>query len=294
MCARPGRRSRIARRGSRTAPVRALLGFAVLGAMLVPGSARAAAGDSSLLDAVRRGDREAVRSLVRRPAVLTETAPDGSTALHLAVEGDDRDMVALLLEAGASPTVVNRYGVQPIALSAVSGNASVMSLLLRAGASPNASLPEGETLLMTTARTGSPEAVTLVIEAGADVNSKDSRGQTALLWAAARDNAEAVRLLVKAGAEVNARTSSTTRTTRVSESGNSFLAPQPTGFTALLFAVRAGARGAVAALLDHGANVNDTLSDGQSALVVAAANAHWQLAGELLDRGADPNLAGAG
>ena len=50
----------------------------------------------------------------------------------------------------------------------------------------------------------------------------------------------------------------------------------------------------VAALLDAGANVNDTLSDGESALVVATANAHWELADFLLDRGADPNLAGAG
>ena len=40
--------------------------------------------------------------------------------------------------------------------------------------------------------------------------------------------------------------------------------------------------------------MNDTLSDGESALVVATANAHWELASLLLDRGADPNLAGAG
>ena len=48
------------------------------------------------------------------------------------------------------------------------------------------------------------------------------------------------------------------------------------------------------ALLDAGADINDTLSDGESALVVATANAHWQLAEILLDRGADPRLSGAG
>ena len=42
------------------------------------------------------------------------------------------------------------------------------------------------------------------------------------------------------------------------------------------------------------ADVNDTLSDGESTLVVAVANAHWELASFLLDKGADPNLAGAG
>jgi ankyrin repeat protein len=73
-----------------------------------------------------------------------------------------------------------------------------------------------------------------------------------------------------------------------------FLAPAPTGFTALLFAVRAGSIDATRALLDAGADINDQLSDGETALVVATANAHWELANLLLDRGADPNAAAAG
>ena len=47
-------------------------------------------------------------------------------------------------------------------------------------------------------------------------------------------------------------------------------------------------------VLDAGADVNDSLSDGESALVVATANAHWEVASVLLDRGADPNASGAG
>ena len=73
-----------------------------------------------------------------------------------------------------------------------------------------------------------------------------------------------------------------------------FSVPAPTGFSPLLFAVRAGSIDAVRVLLDAGANVNDVLSDGETALIVALANAHWQLADLLLDRGANPNLAGAG
>ena len=254
------------------------------------------AGDTSLIDAVRRGDRQAARALAQKPGHVAQTAADGSTALHFAVEADDRDLVALLVQSGAPVKATNRYGVQAIALAAVNGSAPVLNLLLRAGADPNTALPEGETILMTAARAGNPEAVKLLVEAGANVNAKDtSRGQTALMWAAARNNAAAVRALVAAGADVNARTSSTTRSTgRISESGNTFLGPQPTGFSPLLFAVRAGAREAVAELLKAGANANDTLSDGQSTLVVAAANAHWQVADDLLDHGADPNLAGAG
>ena len=75
---------------------------------------------------------------------------------------------------------------------------------------------------------------------------------------------------------------------------STFAVPPVTGFTPLIFAARGGHLDAVAALLDAGADVDDTLSDGQSVLVVAVANANWDVAQQLLDRGADPDLAGAG
>src|SRR5262249_53462177 len=134
--------------------------------------------------------------------------------------------------------------------------------------------------------------VQLLIEHGAKINTRDGRGQTALMWAAARNNGDAIRLLVKAGADMNLRTNNPPRG-RAAET-TIFNGPAPTGFTALLFAVRAGSIDGTRALLDAGADINDQLSDGESALVVATANAHWELASLLLDRGADPNAAGAG
>ena len=129
---------------------------------------------------------------------------------------------------------------------------------------------------------------------GADVNTRDERnGQTALMWAADMGNAEAISVLLEAGGQLDARTSpAEARSTGGYRSP--FAGTSATGFTSLLFAVRAGHVDAVRALLDAGADVNDRVSDGQSALVVAAANANWEVADYLLDRGADPNLAGAG
>jgi ankyrin repeat protein len=150
----------------------------------------------------------------------------------------------------------------------------------------------GETVMMTAARAGNADAVKALAEAGADVNAKDARGQTALMWAAARNNAAAIRALAASGADLKVRTNNPPAG---GGRGNSvFNSPAPTGFTALLFAVRAGSLDAVRALVDAGADVNDTLSDGESALVVATANAHWEVASLLLDRGADPSAAGAG
>lgn len=256
-------------------------------------SATGAAPPTALLDAVRAGDAPRVRTLLQLKNVdVNQTTSDGSTALHLAVERDDEALVGMLLRSGAHVKAVNRYGVPALAIAAVNGHAGILTRLLEAGADPNVGLSSDETPLMTAARAGKADALRVLLARGANVHARDTRGQTALMWAAARNNADAVTILIEAGADLKARTNHT-QTGRAAQM-TVFWAPQPTGFTALLFAVRAGSLASARALLGAGANVDDTLSDGQSALVVAVANAHWEMADLLLDRGADPNLAGAG
>ncbi len=254
--------------------------------------AAAAPADTALVDAARTGDSAAVRALVSKRADVNAPGVDGTTPLHWAVHRDDAEMVELLVRAGANVRQENRYGVQPLWLAAVNGSPKVVALLLRAGADPNTAMAGGETVAMTAARAGTADALKALVEAGANVNAADARGQTALMWAAARNNAAAIRALVDGGADLKVRTNNPAPG---GGRGNSvFNSPPPTGFTALMFAARAGSLDAVRALLDAGADVNDTLSDGESALVVATANAHWEVASVLLDRGADPNAAGAG
>src|SRR5262249_51078152 len=73
-------------------------------------------------------------------------------------------------------------------------------------------------------------------------------------------------------------------------------------FTPFLFAARQGKMEAVKALLAAGADVNEelplavrgTIAPGPSALVLAVASGHFELAAFLLDNGADPNAAAHG
>jgi ankyrin repeat protein len=256
----------------------------------------AAPRTNPLIDAVRHGDKQAVAGFLKDKTVdVNAAAPDGTTALHWAIDRDDAEAVALLIKAGAKVGAANRYGVMPLSLAAERGDAVVVSQLLDAGADPNSSMPEGETVLMTAARTGKVDALKALLVHGAKVDARDSsRGETALMWAAGRNNVEAIRMLIEFGADRNARTKNPERQSGGGAAGLNRSRREPTSFSAFLFAVRAGHIGAATALLDAGVDVNDKLSDGETALILACANGHWELASLLLDRGADPNLAEPG
>lgn len=225
-------------------------------------------------------------------ADLPVPQPDGTTALHLAANQDDLDRARQLLRAGADPKAANRYGVTPLSLACTNGNAAIIELLIQAGADPNTELPGGETALMTAARTGKVAAVKALLAHGAKADAREPRtGQTAIMWAAAEGNVEVVEALIAAGADFRARLDS--------------------GFDPFLFAVREGRIGVVQALLKAGVDVNDKIvtrqdggkrpasgagapRPGTSALILATANAHYELASKLLDAGADAKAAGPG
>jgi ankyrin repeat protein len=263
---------------------RFVLVVAVTAACLAEGTARS----SPLADAAQKSDAAAVRALLGKHADVNAGQADGTTALHWASYYDDAEIAAALIGAKANASATNRYGMTPLSLACTNGSAKMISLLIGAGAGANSALPGGETALMTASRTGVAAAVQVLLAHGAKVDAKESlRGQTALMWAAADGNVEVVNLLLKSGADLHAKVGS--------------------GFTPLLFAVREGRIGVVKALLKAGADVNETIPTatgkgrisaapraGTSALILATANAHYELASYLLDAGADPSAIGPG
>ena len=251
----------------------------------------AEAVDAGLIGAIKAVDDAGVRVALARGADISATDPDGTTPLHWAVHANDATIVGLLIEAGADADAANRYGVRPLSLACTNGNAAIAELLLAAGADPDTALAEGETALMTAARTGALDVVRLLLEHGADVNGAESwRGQTALMWAAAEGHEQLIPTMLSYGADVSARSTK--------------------GWTPLLFAVREGRIDVVQTLLEAGVDVEESLpvaqetrrggtsaersATGLNAFLLSAANAHYELAALLVDRGADVNVASRG
>ena len=84
--------------------------------------------------AVRRGDVQAVRELVRSGADVDARDRHGQTALMLAAHRGHREIVELLVEAGADLDVAAKYNLTALMLAIVAGHAAVARVLVRAGA----------------------------------------------------------------------------------------------------------------------------------------------------------------
>src|SRR5687768_6071403 len=108
----------------------------VIGATAVAVMFAAADGFASipLVDAVKRGDNAAVKTLLAQRADVNGAEPDATTALHWAAHRDDAEMVGTLLRAGARAGAATRYGMTPLALAVRNGSLPVVRLLLGAGA----------------------------------------------------------------------------------------------------------------------------------------------------------------
>jgi uncharacterized protein len=253
----------------------------------------AATGDGlRLSEAVRSGNRDAVRALIRAKADVNAAEPDGTTALHWAAQADSLDIARLLLANGARVNAANRYGVTPLSLAAVNGSATMIETLVAAGANPNLVVARGQTVLMIAARTGHVAAVRALLERGVRVDAREEQlGETALTWAAAENHADIVSLLLKSKADPNQRSKSMTwpKDSFGLEGVPTFL-PKG-GWTPLMYAAREGATESVRTLAEGGADLNATDAEGATALLRAITNSHYDTAAALIEAGANPNLA---
>lgn len=253
-------------------------------------------GNSSLPDAARNQDRQAVRTLLGQKVDVNARSSDGSTALLWMAHWNDLESADLLLRAGADANAANDFGMTPLSQACTNANPALVRLLLKSGAHPNTAIATGETPLMTCARSGSADAVRMLLEYGAAINaSEPTQGQTALMWAVTEHHPEVVKALIDAHADLAAHTKQ--------------------GFTALHFAARVGDLESVKLLLAAGVDPNILTQTsagasnkvvvqlgiaksvgalGYTPLLVATLRGQVDLALYLLDHGADPNNEAAG
>jgi ankyrin repeat protein len=237
--------------------------------------------------ASRNGHVAVIDVLLEAGADLhARTDPGGTTPIHLAATGGDPDVVASLLAAGADPNAREAEWKQtPLIFAAARNRVEAIRALLKSGADPNLA----------------SEPIDLIAQGPLD--NAANRRQQDVLKAFTNDGAhpatsEQIQAAVRAGRQVYEQgLPEAEEEEGEEEDDRGFRRGPPNitskgGLTPLMHAARQGHLESMEALIDGGADVDQTGGgDGTSPLLIATINGQFDAAMLLLERGADPNIA---
>jgi len=182
-----------------------------------------------LIEAVKKGNADQVRRILKSKPELARIALESGTSLPLLARYYGKPEIAeLLFVAGApvgmaeacalgkkdrvrellksnraSASEMSADGFPVVGLAAFFGNEEIGEMLIDAGADVNVSSRNAQNVAPIHAAVAARSArlVRKLIEAGADVNRKQEKAVTALHAAAMHGDVEIVRLLIGAGAD---------------------------------------------------------------------------------------------
>lgn len=129
---------------------------------------------AALVEAVRSGDRSAVRGLLQSGVSVNARDARGSTALHYAVSKVSArpgttgayGLTVELLKYGADPSLRDARGMTALARAIPMGSEALFEKLLEAGGDPNEMLPIGMSLLAMAELVGNEGAAEAIRDAG--------------------------------------------------------------------------------------------------------------------------------
>ncbi len=263
-------------------------------------------GFTPLHVATEAGSAPVVQALLAGGADAKALTTTGVSSLHLAALSGNAVVIAALLKAGADVNAQEPgWGQTPLMLAAGRGRTGAVKALLAAGAKPTiaakavdimaaaaqdrqaknkrnqvlAQLREAEGESKNAGWQPDPKQVQEAVKASLEVE-RQAANAAALASAAAATAAEEARLAAQGGPGLDD-----------DAPGYNELIGAHGGLTALLLAVREGYVETVHTLLEGGADINQVSEgDHTSPLLMATINGHYDLALDLIKRGANPNL----
>lgn len=189
-----------------------IIGVLLVGVMIVSYIANNYTGSGRVLNAVRSGDLETVRSILEKNPALVDHRDShhrGPLIYWAAMKGN-AEMCRLLIEKDADFNLGDKYGITALHKAAVFNHIDALRVLLdRYADTESKGFKYGHrwvTPLHLAAEAGNVEAAALLLQRGADINaSEDGVAPTPLHLAAARGYYDMVKLLLDNGARINAR-----------------------------------------------------------------------------------------
>ncbi|MEM6259898.1 MAG: ankyrin repeat domain-containing protein [Planctomycetota bacterium] len=213
---------------------------------------------------------EQLQSLHDKAKRLADRKPNDLKALTKSAKANDAETMKRLLEKGADPNFGDPKEYSPMMIAIRGKQPALVKLLLEHGADPNRDPGwNSRSPLAQACYKGNPEIVKLLLDAGADPDAGGD-GFTPLYFSAGKGELESIEALLEAGADINLG------------------CPGFEKCTALIAAASKGQAEAVTLLVKEGANIEQEDEKGFTALSAATANAHTDVARQLIRLGAKP------
>lgn len=155
---------------------RLLLPIALLSAA-TPLAAQQQSQSYKFLEAIRKGDGNAVVAILDQPGqtiINTRDVTSGEGAVHIVVKRGDGTYLRYLLAKGADPNLRDRGGETPMMLAVQSGQAELVQILSSAKANANLANTSGETPLIRAVQRRDLALVRAVLAAGGNPDQTDN------------------------------------------------------------------------------------------------------------------------
>ncbi|KAF0690547.1 Aste57867_18063 [Aphanomyces stellatus] len=261
-------------------------------------------GTTPLRLACERGNASIVEALVTHGASVDATSQDGMTGLHWVASHGFLDAALALVNCGAIVDLVTENGTTALMLASEMGHCTIANALLEHKAAVNTADKSGKTALFLASSKGHVEIVTALIHQGANVDCETRDGQTSLFAAIAGGREGVIQVLLDSHANINFQGKDGVTALHFSAiQGNSKLADDVVkhgadpnlvmddGNTALHVACTKGDMECVHVILSSKTqDLKITNKEGKTALFCAMLEKHNDVAVELINQGADPNV----
>ena len=288
----------------------------------------------ALLEAAKTGHDEAVQFLLKLGGNIDYCNKEGRTALMLASEEGCEQVVQTLVSAGSNVNIQDNNGYTSLMLACDTNSYTIVNYLLQAGANPDIQNDVCDTAIIIACQNIHADIVELLLQFNADPLITCRNEDTAFTVATHQNSIEIVEMLLEHLPESQKTSAVTSALTTACQYGHSqttvnllvklldIFTPEEfqlfvscaegdhdttkshiydtdvninctlvNGITPLMIASSCGHTETVQVLLQAGANVNSTDNDGYSPLVYAiTGHKSLQVIEQLLKAGAQPNV----